>query len=142
MNFSPPKIFLIVTLIVFTLLQSAMSSGQEAVSNLKGQWLGNGLLSATTSGFSESTDTIKINIYEQEDLKFKGKIEINHNGNISLQDIQGYLGRNKYNLCLVDQKNKTVIVGHVTSRQSMKLYYWANRESDEIAVYILRKKKK
>ena len=139
MNFSAPKIYLIVTIIIFALSQGIVSYGQDVGGNLKGEWLGSGLLYATAGGFSPSQDTIKINIYEQEDLKFKGKIERSYHGNIYLQDVEGSLDKYKYNICLVDQKNKNVIVGHVTSHKTMKLYYWDNRENNEITVYILRK---
>ena len=139
MKSSSSKIILIVMIALCVLSQSTVSSGQEAVRNLKGEWLGSGLLCATAGGFSPSKDTIKINIYEQEGLKFKGKIERSYHGNIILQDVEGSLDKYKYNICLVDQKNKNVIVGHVTSHKTMKLYYWDNRENNQITVYILRK---
>ena len=116
-----------------------MSNGKEREPNLTGKWVGSAFLHATANGFSSSKDIIKINIYQQEDLKFKGSIERSYHGNTLLQNIQGYLGRNKRNICLVDQKTKNVIIGYVTSNETMKLYCWDNMENNKITVYILRK---
>lgn len=87
---SPSKIIFIVMVTVFALFQGSMSHGREKETNLTGKWAGNAFLCATTNGFGSSEDVIKINIYQQEDLKFKGTIERSYHGNTLLQNIQGY----------------------------------------------------
>jgi hypothetical protein len=135
------KIIIIVTVTAFALFQSATSNAQETDSLLKGKWIGNGSLNASTNGFSPSTDIIKMDIYQQEDSKFKGRLERIYRGNIVRQDIQGYLDHNRHNLCFIDQKNKNMTIGYVASKTIMKLYCWENSENSEITVYILRKTK-
>jgi hypothetical protein len=139
MNFPFPKILLIIVMLLSVLCQ--ISNGQERGVSLKGQWSGSGLLCATPDGFTPSKDTIKINIYEQDNLKFKGRIERICHGHAFLQEVQGYLDKNKRNICFVDLENKDVIIGQVTSNSIIKLYWWDNREDMEITVYILSRAK-
>jgi len=141
MNFPFPKILLIIVMLLSVLCQGTISNGQERGVSLKGQWSGSSLLYATPDGFTPSKGAIKINIYEQDDLKFKGKIERSYHGHAFLQEVQGYLDTNKRNICFIDQKNKNVIIGQVTSNSIMKLYCWDNREDMEITVYILNRAK-
>jgi hypothetical protein len=137
MNISA-KISLTIIVTVFALFQYSMSNGQVAKSDLKGKWVGSGSLLATPNGFSSSKDVITINIYQQEDFKFKGSIERNHRGKFFTQEIRGYVDRNRRNVCLVDQ-NKNIIIGYVLSNTIMKLYCSDNYESNEITLYTLRK---
>jgi len=124
---------------IFAVFQSVISNGKMLGSDLRGKWAGNGLLYAKPGGFSPSKDSIKMRINQQEGLTFKGRIERKYHDNMIVQDIDGYLDKNTNNICLVDQKNKSMIIGHVASNAIMKLYCWDNHESNEITVYILRK---
>lgn len=138
MNF-PAKTIVIVMITVFALLHSSISYGKEVEPNITGEWVGSAFLHATVNGFSSSKDAIKVRISQQEGLKFKGNVEKSFNGKVLQQDIQGYIDRNKHNICLVDQKNRKVIIGYVSSNEIMKLYCWDNIENNKITVYILRK---
>ena len=109
-------------MILSLLCQGAISNGQERGVSLKGQWSGSSLLYATPDGFTPSKDAIKINIYEQDDLKFKGKIERSYYSHTLIQDVQGYLDKNKRNICFFDQENQSMIIGQISSNSIMKLY--------------------
>lgn len=140
MNFPSSKISLIVMVTIFAIFQSVISNGQMLGSHLRGKWAGNGLLYSKPGGFSPSKDSIKMQINQQEGLTFKGRIERRYHGNMIVQDIDGYLDKNTHNICLVDQKNKSMLIGYVASNAIMKLYCLAeNHENSEITVYILRK---
>jgi len=103
--------------------------------------MGTVLCQATTSGFTSSKDSIKLNISEQSVLNFKGDAESIKNGKKTSWVFVGYLGEKGRNIVFIDQNNKKMLIGYVINRirnNFIKLYSWDN-ESNQATVYMLKK---
>jgi len=135
------KYILIIFIVFFSLLNSSLVHGQELIPFLAGKWEGTVLCQATTSGFTSSKDSIKLNISKQSVLKFKGNAESVNNGKKTAWIFKGFLGEKGRNIVLVDQNSKKLLIGHVINRvrsNFIKLYAWDN-ERNTVSVYILEK---
>jgi len=135
------KYILLISMVLFSTLNCSLAYGQELIPFLKGKWMGTVLCQATTSGFTSSKDSIKLNISEQSVLNFKGDAESIKNGKKTSWVFVGYLGEKGRNIVFIDQNNKKMLIGYVINRirnNFIKLYSWDN-ESNQATVYMLKK---
>jgi len=136
------KLSLHVILVIFFLgcLQGGTSYSfeREKITKLLGKWQGKNSLSVAETGFTSLKANLILNIYEQLDRTFKGRIEGIIDNIKYGQDLTGFIDENEKYLCATSSDGN-LYIGYFITDSFIRFYSFEKKGNTRIIQYKLKK---
>jgi hypothetical protein len=109
----------------------------DAVPDLRGNWTSCSTLKADKTGFTPSASTFLMEIEDQSNNQFTGRLAINAQAP-AWQKFRGTLDDQGRFLSILLTGNR-VNIGYMISRNRLRLIYYGNPEDGMVAIHVLKR---
>lgn len=117
---------------------TSYANEREKIHKLLGKWQGRNSLSVAGTGFTSLKADLILNIYEQSDRNFKGRMEGIIDGAKYGQDLTGSIDENDKYLCATTSDGN-LYIGYFITDSFIRFYSFEKKGNTRIIQYKLRK---